>query len=168
MAVQQHACGMGWGSMHEARPACAQMRRSTVIGASGNSVQDSIRTSHGAFLPRRHDSTVASIEDRLAAWTHLPMTHQEDLQASVQTLPLPLLHVFTVVLISLSIDCVGRSGEIVIGWQTLSPDALEGPMSMQCHGKSPFNKPLIASPGQGECSSSICRFASTMGRPAPL
>lgn len=70
--------------MHEVRPLCAQMRRSTVIGASGDSVQDSIRTSHGAFLPRRHDRTVTSVEDRLAAWTHLPMTHQEDLQASAR------------------------------------------------------------------------------------
>ena len=63
----------------------AQMRRSTVIGAAGDSVQDSIRTSYGAFLPRRRDAIVVRIEDRLAAWTQLPMTHQEDLQVCVQT-----------------------------------------------------------------------------------
>ena len=57
-----------------------QMRRSTVIGEAGSSIQDSIRTSYGTFLLRRHDSTIASMEDRLAAWTQLPMIHQEDLQ----------------------------------------------------------------------------------------
>ena len=62
-----------------------QMRRSTVIGSSGDSIQDSIRTSYGTFLVRRHDSVLASIEDRIAAWTQLPMTHQEDLQACSQT-----------------------------------------------------------------------------------
>ena len=62
-----------------------QMRRSTVIGATGDSIQDGFRTSYGAFLPRRHDGMITSIEDRLAAWTHLPMTHQEDLQARLQT-----------------------------------------------------------------------------------
>ena len=56
------------------------MRRSTVIGEAGSSIQDSIRTSYGTFLLRRHDSTIARMEDRLAAWTQLPMTHQEDLQ----------------------------------------------------------------------------------------
>ena len=73
--------------MHEVRLVHVQMRRSTVIGASGDSIQDSIRTSYGAFLPRRHDSTVTGIEDRLAAWTQLPMTHQEDLQASAHSCP---------------------------------------------------------------------------------
>ena len=58
-----------------------QMRRSTVIGEAGGSIQDSIRTSYGTFLLRRHDSAISRMEDRLAAWTQLPMTHQEDLQA---------------------------------------------------------------------------------------
>ena len=71
--------------MHEVRLVRLQMRRSTIIGASGDSIQDSIRTSYGAFLPRRHDSLLTSIEDRLAAWTQLPMAHQEDLQARAQT-----------------------------------------------------------------------------------
>ena len=57
-----------------------QMRRSTVIGLAGSSIQDNIRTSYGTFLLRRHDSTIARMEDRLAAWTQLPMIHQEDLQ----------------------------------------------------------------------------------------
>ncbi len=57
-----------------------QMRRSTVTGEAGSSIQDSIRTSYGTFLLRRHDSAIARMEDRLAAWTQLPMTHQEDLQ----------------------------------------------------------------------------------------
>lgn len=61
------------------------MRKSTVIGPSGDSIQDNIRTSYGAFLARRHDSIISSIEERLAAWTQLPMTHQEDLQACLQT-----------------------------------------------------------------------------------
>ncbi|CAK0751576.1 hypothetical protein CVIRNUC_002078 [Coccomyxa viridis] len=63
--------------IQEAKP---MMRRSTVIGEAGSSIQDSIRTSYGTFLLRRHDSAIARMEDRLAAWTQLPMTHQEDLQ----------------------------------------------------------------------------------------
>lgn len=57
------------------------MKRSTVIGPEGNSVEDKIRTSYGTFLPRKRDKVIEGIENRLAAWTHLPLEHQEDLQA---------------------------------------------------------------------------------------
>ncbi|KAL4440709.1 hypothetical protein ABPG77_000418 [Micractinium sp. CCAP 211/92] len=56
------------------------MKRSTVVGAGGKSVEDSIRTSYGTFLKRLQDSTVAAIEHRLATWTKLNVSHQEDMQ----------------------------------------------------------------------------------------
>ncbi len=59
-----------------------QMRRSTVVGANGSSVRDGIRTSYGTFLRRLQDPVIAAIERRLAIWTHLNVTHQEDMQVS--------------------------------------------------------------------------------------
>ena len=56
------------------------MRRSTVVGVNGSSVQDSIRTSYGTFLRRLQDPVVAAVERRLALWTQLNITHQEDMQ----------------------------------------------------------------------------------------
>jgi hypothetical protein len=57
-----------------------QMRKSTVIGPEGKSVEDRIRTSYGTFLQRKRDKVIENIEKRLAAWTHLPLVYQEDLQ----------------------------------------------------------------------------------------
>ncbi len=57
-----------------------QMRRSTVVGPSGTSVKDNIRTSYGTFLARQYDSVIEGVEKRLAAWTLLPLLHQEDMQ----------------------------------------------------------------------------------------
>lgn len=56
------------------------MRRSTVVGEDGRSVEDSIRTSYGTFLTRASNPVLARIEHRLAAFTHLPADNQEDLQ----------------------------------------------------------------------------------------
>lgn len=56
------------------------MKRSTVVGAGGASVEDQIRTSYGTFLKRLQDSTVTTIEQRIATWTKLNVTHQEDMQ----------------------------------------------------------------------------------------
>lgn len=56
------------------------MRRSTVVGANGSSVTDSIRTSYGTFLRRLQDPVIAAVECRLALWTHLNISHQEDMQ----------------------------------------------------------------------------------------
>lgn len=61
------------------------MRRSTVVGPSGTSVKDNIRTSYGTFLTRKHDPVIEGVEKRLAAWTLLPLEHQEDMQ--VQNFP---------------------------------------------------------------------------------
>lgn len=63
--------------IHVAKPF---MKRSTVVGAGGKSVEDSIRTSYGTFLKRLQDPTVAAIEQRLATWTKLNVSHQEDMQ----------------------------------------------------------------------------------------
>ncbi|MEW5315416.1 MAG: hypothetical protein WDW38_006847 [Sanguina aurantia] len=60
--------------------AAPQMRRSTVVGAGGKSVEDNYRTSYGTFLRRYQDAVVERVENRIAAWTHLPVSHQEDLQ----------------------------------------------------------------------------------------
>jgi prolyl 4-hydroxylase len=58
----------------------AQMKQSTVVGQNGDSVLDNIRTSFGTFLPRLQDEVVARVEHRVAAWTKLNMSHQEDVQ----------------------------------------------------------------------------------------
>ena len=44
-----------------------QMKRSTVVGAGGASVEDSIRTSYGTFLKRLQDPIVERVEERLAS-----------------------------------------------------------------------------------------------------
>lgn len=56
------------------------MKRSTVVGAGGASVEDQIRTSYGTFLKRLQDPIVTAVEQRLATWTKLNVSHQEDMQ----------------------------------------------------------------------------------------
>jgi len=56
------------------------MKRSTVVGDGGDSVEDSIRTSHGTFISRLRDPTIAGIQHRVAQWTQLNISHQEDMQ----------------------------------------------------------------------------------------
>ncbi|KAI7843911.1 hypothetical protein COHA_002453 [Chlorella ohadii] len=56
------------------------MKRSTVVGPGGASVEDSIRTSYGTFLKRLQDPVIAEVEKRVATWTQLNITHQEDMQ----------------------------------------------------------------------------------------
>ena len=57
------------------------MRRSMVIGADDDEdLVDSVRTSYGMFLSRLQDDTVRLVEERIAAWTHLNVSHQEDMQ----------------------------------------------------------------------------------------
>lgn len=60
------------------------MKRSTVVGVNGSSVRDNIRTSYGTFLRRLQDPVIAAVEARVAAWTHLPVVHQEDLQVGTR------------------------------------------------------------------------------------
>lgn len=57
-----------------------QMKRSTVIGSDGSSVEDPVRTSYGTFLSRLHTPTISVIQQRVAEWTKINITHQEDLQ----------------------------------------------------------------------------------------
>lgn len=65
---------------HLVRVAKPQMRRSTVVGGDGKSVEDHIRTSYGTFLRRLQDPVVEAVENRLATWTKLDIVHQEDMQ----------------------------------------------------------------------------------------
>lgn len=58
----------------------AQMKRSTVVGNKNQGVVDEIRTSYGTFLRRNQDPIITAIEERLALWSHLPASHQEDMQ----------------------------------------------------------------------------------------
>ncbi|PRW56157.1 Prolyl 4-hydroxylase subunit alpha-1 [Chlorella sorokiniana] len=65
---------------HIVKAAKPFMKRSTVVGPGGASVEDSIRTSYGTFLKRLQDPVIAEVENRVATWTQLNITHQEDMQ----------------------------------------------------------------------------------------
>ncbi|KAL6752337.1 prolyl 4-hydroxylase alpha subunit-like protein [Haematococcus lacustris] len=65
---------------HMVRVAAPQMRRSTVVGPGGESVIDEIRTSYGMFIRRCSDPIIERIERRISLYTHIPMSHQEDIQ----------------------------------------------------------------------------------------
>lgn len=65
---------------HIKQTAAPQMRRSTVVGDGGKGVVHGIRTSSGTFLRRMQDEIIERIEQRLVDWTHLPLSHQEDMQ----------------------------------------------------------------------------------------
>lgn len=57
------------------------MFRSGVIDAkTGGTTFDSIRTSYGGVIQRAADAIIASIEERIAEWTHLPADHGESFQ----------------------------------------------------------------------------------------
>jgi prolyl 4-hydroxylase len=43
-------------------------------------VEDGYRTSYGTFLRRYQDAIVERLENRVAAWTKIPVEHQEDTQ----------------------------------------------------------------------------------------
>ncbi|CAI5500091.1 unnamed protein product [Closterium sp. Naga37s-1] len=57
-----------------------RMERSTVLSNSGQSVQDSIRTSDGSFIVKYENAVIQRIEERVAAWTFLPIENQEAMQ----------------------------------------------------------------------------------------
>lgn len=65
---------------HIIRLAKPFVKRSTVVGARGESVVDSYRTSYGTFIDRLADDTIAGIQQRVALWTKLNISHQEDMQ----------------------------------------------------------------------------------------
>jgi len=56
------------------------MRRSTVVGNKGDSVVDNVRTSYGTFISRYRTKTIGEIEERIATWTKLNVSNQEDIQ----------------------------------------------------------------------------------------
>lgn len=60
--------------------AAPSLERSRVIAQNGSGVLDSVRTSSGTFLPKGADAVVAGVEARVAAVTHLPVSHAENLQ----------------------------------------------------------------------------------------
>ncbi|KAG2495663.1 hypothetical protein HYH03_006263 [Edaphochlamys debaryana] len=55
-----------------------QMQRSEVGGETA--YINNIRTSYGTFLRRNYDPIIAAIEERVAIWSHFPVSHQEDMQ----------------------------------------------------------------------------------------
>ncbi|KAG2444390.1 hypothetical protein HXX76_001143 [Chlamydomonas incerta] len=57
-----------------------QMKRSQVVGSKEEGVVDDVRTSYGTFLKRNQDPVIAAVEKRLALWSALPVSHQEDMQ----------------------------------------------------------------------------------------
>ncbi|KAG1666962.1 hypothetical protein FOA52_004245 [Chlamydomonas sp. UWO 241] len=65
---------------HILKLAGPQMKRSMVEGPNHTGVVDSVRTSAGMFLRRHHDSVITAVEQRMSAWTHLPISYQEDIQ----------------------------------------------------------------------------------------
>lgn len=70
----------GKEARHLIKLASVQMKRSTVVGEGGRSVEDNYRTSYGTFLKRYQDAVVERLENKVAAWTQIPVTHQEDIQ----------------------------------------------------------------------------------------
>ncbi|KAL6752059.1 hypothetical protein V8C86DRAFT_2764411 [Haematococcus lacustris] len=65
---------------HIIKLAAPQMKRSTVVGANSRGVVDGVRTSAGTFLRRNQDPIIAAVEQRLAMWSALPPSHQEEMQ----------------------------------------------------------------------------------------
>jgi len=65
---------------HIIRVGKPMMHRSTVVGRNGGDVEDSIRTSYGTFLSRLQDPIIGEVQKRVAFWTQLNLSHQEDMQ----------------------------------------------------------------------------------------
>eukprot|EP01025_Chloroclados_australasicus_P011084 TRINITY_DN14802_c0_g1_i4.p1 TRINITY_DN14802_c0_g1~~TRINITY_DN14802_c0_g1_i4.p1 ORF type:complete len:286 (+),score=22.14 TRINITY_DN14802_c0_g1_i4:258-1115(+) len=65
---------------HIIRLATTQLKRSTVVGDKDGGNVDAIRTSYGMFIPRYYDPVITTVEEKLANWTHLPISYQEDIQ----------------------------------------------------------------------------------------
>ncbi|GFH13168.1 Fe2OG dioxygenase domain-containing protein [Haematococcus lacustris] len=60
------------------------MKRSRVVGQKDEGDIHDIRTSAGTFLARNLDPVLTTVDERLAMWSGLPPSHQEDMQASQQ------------------------------------------------------------------------------------
>lgn len=103
-----------------------QMRRSMVLGTDRLPVTDGIRTSYGTFLKRAADPTLARVERRLAAWTHLPVENQEDLQVRACGQSRPLHHILA---------CLPSPAKITLGcWPSQHPpnEAIRNRMQHHC------------------------------------
>ena len=132
-----------------------QMRRSTVIGEAGSSIQDNIRTSYGTFLLRRHDSTVARMEDRLAAWTQLPMIHQEDLQvchAAPFAMPMTGRSLSIIDMLLHRISLVSADTR----WMQLSLTRQQYRQACSRHVKAVFAGPKVLSSATAACLILLC------------
>ncbi|GLI66473.1 hypothetical protein VaNZ11_010316 [Volvox africanus] len=57
-----------------------RLERSGVVGGDGGSETSNIRTSYGVFLDRGEDEIIKRIENRIAAWTLMPVGNGEGLQ----------------------------------------------------------------------------------------
>lgn len=57
-----------------------RVNRSEVVGADGKGAIDSIRTSSGSHFDKWTNPVVRRIEERVAAWTHIPIEYQEPMQ----------------------------------------------------------------------------------------
>ncbi|KAG2443592.1 hypothetical protein HXX76_001943 [Chlamydomonas incerta] len=57
-----------------------RLHRSGVVNNDGGSKESNIRTSFGVFLNRGEDEVIKRIEERIAAWTLMPMGNGEGLQ----------------------------------------------------------------------------------------
>uniref|UniRef100_A0ACD5TU47 Uncharacterized protein n=1 Tax=Avena sativa TaxID=4498 RepID=A0ACD5TU47_AVESA len=56
------------------------VKATAVDRESGKTVASEVRTSSGMFLPKNQDAVVARIEERIAAWTLLPLENGEAMQ----------------------------------------------------------------------------------------
>lgn len=56
------------------------MKRSTVVGAGGKSVEDNYRTSYGTFVRRNADDIITRLENKVAQWVGVYPENAEDLQ----------------------------------------------------------------------------------------
>ena len=65
---------------HLVKRARASFARSTVVGQNGAGAVDPIRNSEGTWINRRSDSVMSRINARISLITHLPVSHQEDMQ----------------------------------------------------------------------------------------
>jgi prolyl 4-hydroxylase len=57
-----------------------RLERSGVVSTDGGSEESGIRTSFGVFLERQEDEIVKRIEERISAWTMMPVGNGEGLQ----------------------------------------------------------------------------------------
>jgi prolyl 4-hydroxylase len=57
-----------------------RLERSTVVGQGEKGYTSNVRTSDGTFIARRLTPTLSAVEDRVAEYSGIPWTHQEELQ----------------------------------------------------------------------------------------